>query len=366
MYDATNTYKLLIDTGADGLREENFCSDHCLLSKGLLSIRTETHPHQDEPPEHKTVEIRTLDTQLLKLYLDTIPPFDGNSLVLHSYLESVRNTFLNFPDDPHHLTFGDQRDIQYLTHQLTSMRPNKNERPYEFGLRLQEIRAIIITKINDNIPDNQMRDLQIHNYNNIAKTMFITNLPMHIQTIVRIKNPESLEDALNFVLEEEEFQNFAKLHQNTQKSNLALPKPSIPSYRNHIENSNSNRNFIPPQTAHYQNQPQFPSQPINIQPQQIKQHFPTNRQTFGPSKQNVWKSNQNKNLPKPTPMSGVSYSQQKVKPMSGINYNMHNTENAERAPPYQTQCYLNDLDNNNNNNNKPLLPNRFTPNYRTH
>ncbi|KAJ8941036.1 hypothetical protein NQ318_015512 [Aromia moschata] len=201
-------------------------------------------------------------------------------------------------DEP---TEHNQRDIQYLTHKLTSMRPNKNEKPYEFGLRVQEIRAVIITKINDNIPVNQMRDLQIHNYTNIAKTMFIMNLPMHIQAIVRIQNTESLEDALNFVLEVEEFQNFVKLHQNTQKSNLALPKPSIPLYRNQSENFNSNQkrnfiqnsnsNFIPPQTAHYQNESQFPSQPINIQPQQIKQHFPTKTQTFGPSKQNVWKSN---------------------------------------------------------------------------
>lgn len=347
-------------------------------------------------------EQRILDTQLLRLYIDTIPPFDGNSLVLHSYIESVRSTFLNFPDDTHHVThnlilqavknklkgraqtliasrtdlitwegietllkstFGDQRDLQYLTHQLTTMRPNKNERPYDFGLRLQQLRAVILTKINDDYPDKQIRDLQIDNYNNIAKTTFITKLPINVQTIVRIKNPESLEDALNYVLEEEEFQNFAKLQASTSGISQLTPKPTLQNtaFHRNTHNPNFNRNFNFTQNSHQDLYPtqrnftqpqftnnfstyphnQFPSQPINVQPRQVRQNFPTNRQTFGPSvRQNVWKPNPNTTLPKPTPMSGISHTtQQRPKPMSGVNQYLHNTETTDHVPQYDNQAY---------------------------
>lgn len=59
--------------------------------------------------------------------------------------------------------------------------------------------------------------LQNENYNGIAKTMFITNLPFNLYTIIRIKNPNSLKDVLNSVLEEEEFQNFIRVHNSSQK-----------------------------------------------------------------------------------------------------------------------------------------------------
>ena len=368
------------------------------INKEIEQIHSEIQIETMARPEQ-----RLLDTQLLKLYLDTVPLFDGNSLVLHSYIESVRSTFQNFPDDSHRvthnlilqavknklrgraqtliasrtdlttwdgiqsllkLTFGDQRDLQYLTHQLTTMRPNKNERPYDFGLRLQQLRAVIITKINDDFPDKQIRDLQIHNYNNIAKTTFITKLPINVQTIVRIKNPNSLEDALNYVLEEEEFQNFAKLQQtSTSGISQPTPRPTLQNtalYRNN-HNPNFNRNFNFAQSSNQDvfptqrnfTQPQFtnnfptythnqfPSQPINVQPRQVRPYFPTNRQTFGPSvRQNVWKPNPNTTLPKPTPMSGISHtaSQQRPKPMSGVNHYLHNTE-ADHVPPYDNEEY---------------------------
>ncbi|KAJ8976348.1 hypothetical protein NQ317_015219, partial [Molorchus minor] len=356
---------------------------------------SDTIPNLDFVPEldinMALPERRTLDTNLLKLYLDTVPIFDGNSLVLHSYIDSVRNTFTNFPDDPHHvthnlilqavknklknraqnliasrtdlttwieierllkLTFGDQRDLQYLTHQLTSIRPNRNERPYDFGLKLQELRAAIIAKINDDFPDIGLRNLQIQNYNDIAKTMFITNLPINVQTIIRMRNPNSLEDALNLVLEEEEFQNFAKLHQNrpvlasnnvsnSNNNNAMKPFKSFNQqnqqpFRNFSQQNNF-RNYSQPQFDQQYSKP-FPSAPINIQSRPVKQNFPTNRQVFGPQK-NVWKPNHTSNQPRPTPMSGVSrFSQPRPTPMSGLSY-VNNTETADRIPSYDREIY---------------------------
>ncbi|KAJ8977409.1 hypothetical protein NQ317_003190 [Molorchus minor] len=323
-------------------------------------------------------ERRTLDTNLLKLYLDTVPIFDGNSLVLHSYIDSVRNTFTNFPDDPHHvthnlilqavknklksraqnliasrtdlttwieierllkLTFGNQRDLQYLTHQLTSIRPNRNERPYDFGLKL----AAIIAKINDDFPDIGLRNLQIQNYNDIAKTMFITNLPINVQPIIRMRNPNSLEDALNLVLEEEEFQNFVKLHQkrpvlaanNVSNTNNAIKPFKSFNQQNqqpfgNFSQQNNFRIYSQPQFNQQYSKP-FPSAPINIQSRPVKQNFPSNRQVFGPQK-NVWKPNQNSNQPRPTPMSGPTKTNRPT-PMSGLSY-INNTETADRIPSY--------------------------------
>ncbi|KAJ8978468.1 hypothetical protein NQ317_016994 [Molorchus minor] len=342
---------------------------------------SDTIPNLDFEPEldinMALPERRTLDTNLLKLYLDTVPIFDGNSLVLHSYIDSLLKT--NLKNRAQNLiasrtdlttwieierllklTFGDQRDLQYLTHQLTSIRPNRNERPYNFGLKLQELRAAIIAKINDDFPDIGLRNLQIQNYNDIAKTMFITNLPINVQTIIRMRNPNSLEDALNLVLEEEEFQNFAKLHQNrpvlasnnvsnSNNNNAMKPFKSFNQqnqqpFRNFSQQNNF-RNYSQPQFDQQYSKP-FPSAPINIQSRPVKQNFPTNRQVFGPQK-NVWKPNHTSNQPRPTPMSGVSrFSQPRPTPMSGLSY-VNNTETADRIPSYDREIfpYIQEFDN---------------------
>ncbi|XP_023312154.1 circumsporozoite protein-like [Anoplophora glabripennis] len=182
--------------------------------------------------------------------------------------------------------------------------------------------------------------------------MFITNLPIDVQTIVRIKNPDTLEEALSYVLEEEEFQNFAKLHQTTNRISQPNFKPTMsqnnnpPPRRNFIPNLN--QNITPRNTNNFPTTSQFPSQPINIQPKQVNQKFPTNKQTFGPPNrtQNVWKpnANLNQNFGKPTPMSGISHNSQfKPQPMSGISY-MHNTEATEHIPSYHNEEYHNQLE----------------------
>ncbi|KAJ8914522.1 hypothetical protein NQ315_002795 [Exocentrus adspersus] len=140
--------------------------------------------------------------------------------------------------------------------------------------------------------------------------MFITNLPPNIQTIIRLKNSDTLEGVLNYVLEEEEFQNFSRLYH----SNSNINKPESQNIKPIFHN--------------------FPSQPINVQPRQVNQKFPTNRQVFGKpnNQQNVWKQ-KSANLPKPTPMSGISY-QSKPKPMN----QMHNTK-AHLETPYAAEDY---------------------------
>ncbi|KAJ8972397.1 hypothetical protein NQ317_005187 [Molorchus minor] len=319
---------------------------------------SDTIPNLDFVPEldinMALPERRTLDTNLLKLYLDTLEIHSQISQMIHIthnlILQAVKNKLKNRAQNLIasrtdlttwieierllKLTFGDQRDLQYLTHQLTSIRPNRNERPYDFGLKLQELRAAIIAKINDDFPDIGLRNLQIQNYNDIAKTMFITNLPINVQTIIRMRNPNSLEDALNLVLEEEEFQNFAKLHQNrpvlapnnvSNSNNNNAMKPfknfnqqNQQPFRNFSQQNNF-RNYSQPQFDQQYSKP-FPSAPINIQSRPVKQNFPTNRQVFGPQK-NVWKPNHTSNQPRPTPMSGVSrFSQPRPTPMSGLSY----------------------------------------------
>lgn len=49
----------------------------------------------------------------------------------------------------------------------------------------------------------------------IIMVLQIYKFTINLQTIIRSKNPISLEDALNFVLEK--FRNFAKLHNSLQK-----------------------------------------------------------------------------------------------------------------------------------------------------
>lgn len=80
---------------------------------------------------------------------------------------------------------------------------------------------------------------------------------------------------------------------------------SQPNFRQNFQpqqqHFNSPSHHTPPQ------RPSFPSQPINIQPRQVKQHFPTNAQVFGKPQpvfgKNTFVAKQNAATNNPTPMS---------------------------------------------------------------
>jgi hypothetical protein len=83
-------------------------------------------------------------------------------------------------------------------------------------------------------------------YNKIALKTFIRGLPPQLQSIVRLRNRDSLEHAITYVTEEENFrytQNFATLLNNNQRTS---PSNSIRTHPRQIQNAKKKRCTMTP------------------------------------------------------------------------------------------------------------------------
>lgn len=194
------------------------------------------------------VQIMPSDTKnipLLRYQADNIPLFDGNPKLLNRFLNSCENLIHNFknnadPNDPINvclfdtvlsklrdraadlissrsdlntwtkvkevlqLCFADQRSIDCLIQDLISLKPHKNESPIQFGMRIQDVRSLLFAKL-CTITDQAEKDLKIAHYNDFALKTYINGLPYNLQLIIRLKQPDSVEKAMAFVTEEENF-----------------------------------------------------------------------------------------------------------------------------------------------------------------
>lgn len=206
-------------------------------------------------------------------------------------------------------SFSDQRSFNCLLQELHNMKPQAKESSYSFGVRCQYLRSLICSSINNDITlTNENKLAQIQNIEKLILITFQKYLTPQIQLAVRLKNPNCLEEAMQYLIEEENFISIINDGKSKQFSNSA-PQP------NHFFCSVPKPNFQAPiyhrpisqqQQTPYQNR--FPSQPINITPRNLpQQKYFTNKQVFGKSgpNVNVWQP-KNTIQPKPTPMSGVS------------------------------------------------------------
>lgn len=103
--------------------------------------------------------------------------------------------------------FGDPRTEQCLVLELESLKINRGESYFDFCHRVQQLRSILIAKVNETIQNQAERVAKQNIYNNTSLNVFLYNLPAYLVRLVRLKNVTTLEDALKQVLEEENFQN---------------------------------------------------------------------------------------------------------------------------------------------------------------
>lgn len=256
--------------------------------------------------------------QLLKLYVDTIPHYDGNPHTLGIFIDNCENLINTFSDGNNqqmnnfilraiigklsgralsligsrielrtwlqikealNLSFGDQRNIDCLIHDLIVLRPLKNETPYNFGMRCQDARSLIISKLNTLPIPNDERIIRLRSYDDLSLKTFIGGLSGQIQNNVRLRNPDSLEKAMSFVIEEENFL-YSQQRTNTLNSHSSFrPAQRIIPARTNIQNP---QNFQRPQLQFRPNfqtmtnntnvlrPPNFQSMP-NYQPQNFQQ-----------------------------------------------------------------------------------------------
>ena len=248
---------------------------------------------------------------LLRYQADNVPKFDGNPKLLQRFVTACENLLKAFQNtanvnDPintclfdtilskltgraaelivsrtelnnwalvkHALisTFADQRSIDCLIQDLINLKPNKNEHPINFGMRIQDSRSLLSAKLNATNEAAGTRLIKIQHYDEFALKTFIRGLPYNMQLIIRLKNPRTLEEAMSHVREEENFIYFKNaqtpptkpLPLQNVKSQRPPPTYKPPYYQNYTPsyNQNYNQNYNqPPNNPFTSYRPQFPN-----------------------------------------------------------------------------------------------------------
>ena len=284
--------------------------------------------------------------QELRLLLDIIPNFSGNKCELQNFVSACNETLAYYPQASEPLkkilfrgilnklrgkaltlissradldtwdkvkealrsAFADQRSFTCLLYELHSLKRGMKESPFDFGLRCQYIRSLIYSSISsDSTLSAEEKKAQNSSTEQLVLMTFFKYLPPQIQPIVRMKNPKTLEDAMTYLTEEE---NFLSITSDVRRV-------STPNWLSHSSNNNKfsntpqNNNHSPqPSTSRHPTQAHrqpFPSQPVPINSRRIPQHFSSSQQTFGkPPNVNVWQPKNQTPTYTPTPMSTVS------------------------------------------------------------
>lgn len=272
-----------------------------ILASILGSVDLEENNNQD-----RNMATNGTNYQLLRLFIDTIPPFDGSPHTLGIFLEHCQSLIVNFGsgNDPGlnafviraiisklsgraltligsrtelrtwqqikdilTLSFGDQRNLDCLVQDLIILRPHKNETPYNFGVRCQDARSLIISKINMLEASEAEKLLKIENYNELALKTFIRGLSGPIQNNVRLRDPNSLEKAMSLVIEEENF-----LYSQSVSNSLNSQRTYKPMMKITPVNTSQRLRFPQMQMPYFQNFAKPQQQISNIRPQ-LSQNF---------------------------------------------------------------------------------------------
>lgn len=140
--------------------------------------------------------------------------------------------------------FGDPRTEECLVLELESIKINRGESYLDFCHRIQHVRSILFAKLDETIPDKTMRLAKQHIYTNTSLNVFLYNLPAYLVRLVRLRNVSTLEEALQTVLEEQNFQNVYNQKNQVGKNNNNPPRQNFRTEnrpQNHLNNNNNDR-----------------------------------------------------------------------------------------------------------------------------
>lgn len=190
--------------------------------------------------------------------------------------------------------FADQRDEACLNRDLVMLRQQSNESPSQFYDRVLHILNLLCSYINIHEENDDARILKRNLYNNLALKTYLSGLKEPLGTTIRCMRPVDLPEALQFVTEEGNigyFQSNSKF-QNSSRSSVQNPR---------FLNNSAQRNVISPGNSYQQNF-NFPRQSQSENRMQQNSQFYSQPFINRPTT-NVFRPNQNRPLPKPTPMS---------------------------------------------------------------
>lgn len=308
-----------------------------------------------------------IPNEILKL----IPMFDGDKRTLNLYLKKGDYVVTNFAGDINNQTqqqyvlhaltsrlsgkaaalvsenehiakwpelknlmlqhFGDTRTEDCILMELESVTLKPNESFLELCNRIQLIRSNLFAKINE-ASDITIKNSRMQIYNHSALNVFLYNLPKGLMRIVRLKKPSTLEDALQIVLEEVNFNDQYKTRNNTHKS-TSPKKTQNNAPRPFVRNFNYNTQYSRPnwQKSNFQNKPNnYPNRPFNQSNSNQNIRYQTNHQPR-PSYQN-----NRQVMPNFRPTTSNSNSSM---PRNNLNANTNlnrvNSESASYSDSYQ-------------------------------
>lgn len=187
------------------------------INRFIKSCENLLRNHQDATNANAPINICLLDTILSKL-TGRAADLIASRIELDSW-NSVKSALL--------ATFSDQRSIDCLVQDLISLKPHNNETPQNFGLRLQDARSLLVSKLNATNEQANVKLLKINQYEDLALKTFINGLNYHMQLVVRLKNPNSLEQAISFALEEENFLLYRQRANNTNKTTTTVQQTTV-------------------------------------------------------------------------------------------------------------------------------------------
>ncbi|KAH1020763.1 hypothetical protein HUJ04_010372, partial [Dendroctonus ponderosae] len=223
----------------------------------------------------------TTNYQLIRYQADNIPNFDGNSKQVNRFISSCDN-FLSAHRDANAnapinvalfdtvlsklvgraadliasrielntwtlvieaiiATFSDQRSIDCIIQDILTLKPDKNESPLQFGIKIQDARSLLFSKVNTSNDIRELKLLKISEYGNLAMKTFISGLNYHMQLVVRLKNPNSLEEAIALAQEEENYINYK--NRNNATINKSQPTNTTHKFQYPISSSPMHRPF---------------------------------------------------------------------------------------------------------------------------
>lgn len=314
-------------------------------------------------------------------YLNCVPTFDGNPNDLNRYITICQSLIDNFYDQTNptnfqntylinsliskltgnaklviniqnvnrwedlknvlQRNFADQRDETCLNRDLVLMKQLPQEKPFEFYDRILHILNLLCSYVDSHENLVQSRTLKRNLYNDLALKTFLSGLREPLGTTIRCMRPINLAQALQFVTQENNthyFQNQPRSGPMFQQGHTNRPRPTFPKSFPNVQPSinsfrptlsNSFPNVQPPMNSF---RPTFPSS-VNTRPnfnRQGPRTFTNSQIIRRPNGQsNVFRPNPFRQLPPPTPMSGISESVQRPLPYNSAS-------NPKYQPPKYT------------------------------
>lgn len=232
----------------------HFDGNSKLINRFISACENFLNAHRDRNNPNAAINIALFDTILSKL-VGRAADLIASRLELNSW-DLIKSAIID--------TFSDQRSVDCIIQDIITMKPDRNENSQQFGLRLQDARSLLFSKVNSFNDLREIKLLKINEYGNLVTKTFINGLNYHMQLIVRLKNPQSLEEAITHAIEEENFIYFKNRQNSTHKINTNT--------HNTLNQHNKPNNFRPPNntTLYCPPQPQglFPTfqQNTNIRP----------------------------------------------------------------------------------------------------